>query len=191
VFHFSSTTVYLPAMSLGFQIKKYRNALGLTLDQLAELSNVPPGTISALTVRNSVKSTYAPALAKGGFGLSLEQLLDAQTDWLPNCFDHVNSNRPTGWTPTADLLEQVAVARRAQSVAMPTPDEIKPRTTTQSSVEWPFKLVSYSRLMELRQALGSPLADEAMIDMDKQLEIVTLKWERDSAALHQEKRDAA
>lgn len=177
-------------MSLGHQIKKYRTALGLTLDQLAELSSVQPGTISALAVRNSVKSSHAPALAKNGFGLSLEQLLDTQTDWLPTCFEHVNSNRPSGWMPTQDLLQQVTAARKAQSVATPAHDEIKQRTAPKSTVKWPFKLLSYGRFMDLLQALG-PKADEALLDMDKQLEIVALKWERDSAVLHPAKRHAA
>jgi hypothetical protein len=189
VFHFSSTTVYLSAMSLGLQIKKYRKALGLTLDQLAELSNVPPGTISALTVRGSVKSTYAPALANSGFGLSLEQLLDTQNDWLAKCFDHVNSNRPTGWIPSADLLQQVSMAREVSSIAASTTNGIKTRTLAKSSVDWPFKLVSYSRIMNLYQTLGAQLAEEALLDMDKQLEIVTLKWERDGARVHKETRN--
>lgn len=178
-------------MSLGLQIKKYRKALGLTLDQLAELSSVPPGTISALTVRSSVKSTYAPDLANSGFGLSLEQLLDTQTDWLAKCFDHVNSNRPTGWIPSADLLQQIAMAPKVPSIAVTTANDIKTRTLTKSSVEWPFKLVSYSRIMKLYQTLGVQLAEEALLDMDKQLEIVTMKWERDSAILLKGKRNSA
>lgn len=177
-------------MSLGHQIKKYRKALGLTLDQLAELSSVQPGTISALTVRNSDKSSHAPALAKDGFGISLEQLLDTQADWLPTCFDHVNAHRPSGWTPTQDLLHQVTAARKAHSAATPTHDEIKARTATKSTVKWPFKLVSYNRLTTLLQSLG-PKADEALLDMDKQLEIVAMKWERDSAALNPTKRRTA
>jgi transcriptional regulator with XRE-family HTH domain len=164
-------------MSLGQQIKKYRKTLGLTLDQLSELSGVPPGTISALAVRNSVKSTYAPTLAKNGFGLSLEELLDTETDCLPKCFDHVNATRPSGWTPTEDLLHAVQAARHTQFVCSPTPNEIEQRSI-KSQVKWPFKLISYKRLMDLQRELGATQGHEAIDDIDKTIEVVVLKWER-------------
>lgn len=67
-------------MSLGKQIKKYRLAHGWTLEELSERSDVEVGTISALEVRDSKRSEKAPAIAKA-LGLSLEQLLDENTDW--------------------------------------------------------------------------------------------------------------
>lgn len=164
-------------MSLGQQIKKYRKTLGLTLDQLSELSNVPPGTISALTVRNSVKSTYASTLAKNGFGLSLEELLDTENDWLSKSFDHVNSTRPSGWIPSQDLLHEVSAVRNVQFVSSPKFDEINPRSI-KSQMKWPFKLVSYNRLMDLKRDLGTIQGSEAIDDIDKTIEVVVLKWER-------------
>jgi len=68
-------------MALGKQVKFYREKLDLTLEQLEEMSGVGTGTISALEVRDSVRSKFAPALA-AAFGLSVEQLLDESRDWL-------------------------------------------------------------------------------------------------------------
>lgn len=68
-------------MALGKQVRFYREKLGLTLDLLSERSGVDVGTISALEVRQSTRSKFAPAIAKA-FGLSMEQLLDEGRDWL-------------------------------------------------------------------------------------------------------------
>jgi len=45
---------------------------------------------------------------------------------------------------------------------------------------WPFRLVTYQRLLDLRRSLGAKAAQEAIADMDKQLDIVAIKWERDA-----------
>lgn len=50
-------------------------------------------------------------------------------------------------------------------------------------ITWPFRLVSYRRLKALRQALGPKHGGEAIRDIDKQLEIVTLKWEREAEVI--------
>lgn len=68
-------------MALGKQIKFYREKLNLTLEQLEERSGVGVGTISALEVRDSVRSKYAPTIA-AAMGLTVEQLLDESRDWL-------------------------------------------------------------------------------------------------------------
>ncbi|HCP78967.1 MAG: hypothetical protein CML16_03150 [Pusillimonas sp.] len=68
-------------MALGKQVRLYRERLSLTLEQLEEMSGVAIGTISALEVRDSVRSKYAPALANA-FGLTLEQLYDESRNWL-------------------------------------------------------------------------------------------------------------
>lgn len=74
-------------MSLGKQIKKYRLAHGWTLEELSDRSDVEVGTISALEVRDSKRSEKAPAIAKA-LGLSLEQLLDENTDWTAVALVH-------------------------------------------------------------------------------------------------------
>lgn len=56
-------TGYASGMSLGAHIKAARKAAGLTLEALSELSGVKIGTLSALEVRDSVRSEYAPQIA--------------------------------------------------------------------------------------------------------------------------------
>src|SRR5690625_137993 len=68
-------------MTLGKQIRKYREQLGWTLEDLENRSGVGRGTISALENRGSQRSTHAPAIAKA-FGVTLEQLLDPHNNWL-------------------------------------------------------------------------------------------------------------
>jgi hypothetical protein len=46
---------------------------------------------------------------------------------------------------------------------------------------WPFRLVSQKRLIELRRALGPKLGAMAIQDIDNQVEIVVMKWERSIA----------
>lgn len=46
-------------------------------------------------------------------------------------------------------------------------------------MRWPFRLVSYERLVELRRSLGPRTGPQALNDIDKQLEGVVLKWERE------------
>lgn len=60
-------------MSLGNTIKQMRESRKWTLEDLSKRSGVPIGTISALEVRNSVRSQYAKDLARG-FGISLDDL---------------------------------------------------------------------------------------------------------------------
>ena len=66
-------------MALGKQIRRYRSALGLTLEQLEARTGVGVGTIAALEGRDSERSKYASRLA-AGLGLTLEQLLDESAD---------------------------------------------------------------------------------------------------------------
>jgi len=88
-------------MNLGQQVKRIRNHLGLTLEQLARRSGVDVGTISALEVRASTRSKYAQQLA-AGLGVSLDELLSGkQVDvfqsqqrtehqWLLHAWDNAN-----------------------------------------------------------------------------------------------------
>lgn len=73
-------------MSIGDQIRKYREASGLKQVVLEELSGVSGGTISALEKRGSMTSRYLPQLAKA-FGLTVDQLMDEHTDYS----DHVRA----------------------------------------------------------------------------------------------------
>lgn len=68
-------------VSLGSQIRHYREGLGLTLEALSERSDVEVGTINALENRGSNRSQFASQLANA-LGLSLEELLDESVDYL-------------------------------------------------------------------------------------------------------------
>lgn len=173
-------------MSLGAQVTKYRKALKLKLDQLAELTDVQPGTISALAVRGSKKSEHGPALAKG-LGLSLEQLLDANADWLPTCFDHVNAHRPTGWEPTPEVLARVAMARTEHVASAPPVEEIKRHAAKKQDIVWPFKLVTYARIDRIRKHFQGPGMPQAIYEIDRHLDVLVSRWENEMA---QSKRHA-
>lgn len=70
-------------MALGKQIRRYRELLGWTLEELSDASNVEVGTISALEIRDSSRSKFAIPLAKA-FGFTLEQLSDESASLQPN-----------------------------------------------------------------------------------------------------------
>jgi len=78
-------------MALGKKIRFLRNELGLTLEKLAERSGVDTGTISALEMRDSSRSMFAPQLARG-LGVSLDDLLSDDPFPLPTVYRE--SERP-------------------------------------------------------------------------------------------------
>jgi hypothetical protein len=45
--------------------------------------------------------------------------------------------------------------------------------------DWPFQLINQKRLRQLRSALGPKVGAMAIQDIDNQLEIVVMKWERE------------
>ncbi len=67
-------------MALGNQIKRYRVKSGLTLEELAELSGVPQGSIGAIERRDSTSSKFAQPLA-AALRLTLDQLLDEAREY--------------------------------------------------------------------------------------------------------------
>jgi len=98
-------------MALGKKIRFIRNDLGLTLEKLAERSGVDVGTISALEMRDSSRSMYAPQLARG-LGVSLDDLLsDRPLTTLPAVYkqgDHPSAR--TKHYITFDVLNVEAAA---------------------------------------------------------------------------------
>ncbi len=168
-------------MSLGKQIQKYREALGLKLDQLAELSEVQPGTISALAVRGSSRSQHAVAIARKGFGLTLEQLLDVDTDHIATAFQHVRATPPKGWIPSVEVMSRVAAAapvavQENGTVSANAPIPLK-RPTRQ--VTWPFKLVTYDRIERIKKHFSGPGMPAAISEIDKHLDILVARWEHE------------
>jgi len=47
---------------------------------------------------------------------------------------------------------------------------------------WPFPLVTYRRVQDLKAALGPRLGHEAMMDIGKTLDVIVTKWEREAIA---------
>lgn len=162
-------------MSLGEQIKNYRLALGLKLEHLAELSDVAPGTISALTVRGSDRSKYAAPLAKG-LGLTLEELLDPGVKHLVKSFDHVAQHRPHGWEPSADLSLQIAHLRGTPIAREPTLQEVT-SSKARSGIVWPFRLVSYARIDRVRRHFEGKGMPPAIAEIDRYLDALVSRWE--------------
>jgi phage repressor protein C with HTH and peptisase S24 domain len=76
-------------MGLGRRIRHFREKAQLKLPQLAELSGVDVGTISALELRDSSRSQYFPMLARA-FGMTVEELGDESFD--PELLVEVDSN---------------------------------------------------------------------------------------------------
>lgn len=97
-------------MSLGKQVKKYREQLGWTLEELESRSGVGRGTISALENRNSKKSGYAGDLAKA-FGLTIEQLADESKNWLEISDIGSGQLEYVGPTKTPSLLPVAGIAQ--------------------------------------------------------------------------------
>ena len=62
-------------MSIGSQIKLYRNKLNLKYRELGDACGMDGKTISALEKRQSNRSDFFPAIA-AAFGLTIEQLAD-------------------------------------------------------------------------------------------------------------------
>lgn len=61
-------------MALGKNVRALRLARGWELEDLSKRSGVKVGTISAIELRNSVRSQFAPQLAEA-FGIPLERLI--------------------------------------------------------------------------------------------------------------------
>lgn len=48
-------------------------------------------------------------------------------------------------------------------------------------VVWPFQVVTYQRILDLKRALGARAAQDALRDVDKYLDVLVSKWEREAA----------
>lgn len=92
-------------MALGKNIRKHRDKQGLTLEKLSELSGVDVGTISALENRDSSRSKYASAIARG-LRMTVEDLeRDVNEDLATQL---PTSSEPTLSIPQNDPAEIVA-----------------------------------------------------------------------------------
>lgn len=111
-------------MSIGKQIKKYRIAARLKQVQLAELSGIDNGTISAQEVRDSEASRHLPQFA-AAFGLTVDQLLDEETDYS---------------THVCAFVEQALAKGSIAQPARHTAQEKTPAAWARPDAYWPFSI---------------------------------------------------
>ena len=122
-------------MSIGEQIKKYREAAGLRQVALEELSGVSGGTISAMEKRGSMTSRFLPQLAKA-FGLTVDQLIDEGTDYT----DHVR----------AFVARQQEQRRRPGAAGLVASEPVVTPWARPAGGHWPFS-VSRERVLAALQ----------------------------------------
>lgn len=143
------------------RLLELQKSLGANQKSMADTTGIDPSYLSRLL--------YPPG-KKGRKNLGLETMASfrAGYDLSAGWFDlPLGSELPGPHVaedpPTFLLMEQAA-----------------PRPAHESrSIAWPFHLVSYRRLQDLRKALGPRIAHEAIADIDKHLDIVLQKWERE------------
>ena len=103
-------------------------------------------------------------LRNKSFGEKRARSLERQAGMPPGYLDELEAG-----------IGQESIAGDQHRVAAP---------TGQSSVvpigklAWPFKQVTYRRLMALRSALGPKLGADALRDIDELLDVAVTKWER-------------
>lgn len=116
-------------MSLGKNLKALRAAKGWDQKTLSQKSGVGVGTISAIEVRNSVRSQFAPALAVA-LGVSIDQLLSDCIDTASNGGD--SALPQSSAHELADALEKVETALEKIKATAPS-------NTVHIEHAWPFK----------------------------------------------------
>lgn len=70
----TTDVVIIATMPLGSNVKKFREAAGLTQTQLAELAGMDQQALAALEKRDSRSSSFAPALARA-LCISIDELM--------------------------------------------------------------------------------------------------------------------
>lgn len=103
-------------------------------------------------------------LKSKSFGEKRARSLERQAQMPAGYLDSTSSPGATQLTP---FLQVNAPANTTESAFRP-------------AIAWPFKIVSYQRLLAAKAALGPRAGAEAIHDIDKQLDIVLTKWERDA-----------
>lgn len=95
-------------MPIGAQIRRYRKVLNWKLAQLSEASGVDVGTLSALELRDSVRSAAFLPISQA-LGLTLEQLADESQLYEPK--------PPSLQAPTAAVNAEDAARRERLDLA--------------------------------------------------------------------------
>ena len=78
---------------------------------------------------------------------------------------------PTGYLDWIDDRPSAHAMNEPGSGTIPAPTVVLPRY-------WPFTIVSADRLKALKQGLGLKRGTEAIVDIDRTLEVAVLKWEK-------------
>lgn len=128
---------------------------------MADTTGIDPTYLSRLL--------YEPG-KKGRKNLGLETMTSFRTGY----------GLSAGWfdLPLGSELPSTATTNDQPAFMVKESSPITPMANARA-ISWPFHLVSFRRLQDLRRALGPKLGQEAMADIDKYLEIVLLKWERE------------
>lgn len=109
-------------MALGKQIRRFRESKNWTLERLSAESGVEIGTISALELRDSSRSTYASKIA-AAFGVSLETLMEADPDTVFRGRERANI-KPMPSMRMVPVLNKVNAGMYKEIVESP-PDDIE------------------------------------------------------------------
>lgn len=143
------------------RLLELKEHLGASQRSMADVTGIDPTYLSRLL--------YEPG-KKGRKNLGLETMASFRTgyDLSAGWFD-----LPLG----SELPDQGSVDDSISFMVKESPPINSPWSA--QPVPWPFHLVSYQRLQDLRNALGPKLGQDAISDIDKYLEIILLKWERE------------
>lgn len=102
------------------------------------------------------------------FGEKRARRLELQAGMPPGYLDSATA-------PGGDL-EDATSPLQAQE-----PPPNMPMIGRSHAIIWPFHSVSYRRLMDLKRALGPRHGAEAIRELDKYLDVLVAKWERDAS----------
>ena len=95
-------------MAIGKNIRYHRERLNKTLEYVSERSGVDIGTISALENRDSSRSKFFPAIAKG-LGMTFDELVMEPEEWLTykntNSAGELKAAEPIKRSGPAEMVE--------------------------------------------------------------------------------------
>lgn len=88
------------------------------------------------------------------------------------------SYMPPGYLDSQDMPGSPPPPKnQAQQTTYGAPQPVVPLARP---IIWPFHLVSYGRLQDLKRSLGTRAGNEAIRDLDKYLDSLVAKWEREA-----------
>jgi hypothetical protein len=106
-------------------------------------------------------------LKEKSFGEKRARSLEAQAHMPPGYLDCDMDPDPKA-APTRHMVQETLYGQ-----APPLP--------LNRQIVWPFQLVSYGRINDLKKALGPRAGNEAIRELDKYLDTLVARWEREAA----------